>query len=116
MSVEIPRPSVEEVWEWLGGTVVGRKGTCVLPDHEDRNPSCSIREDEGKWRCFACNQGGDVVDLVMLAKGVNFLEGIELLKQFKDIGVADDYQPSSSLAPARPSKGGKAWTPPWRAF
>jgi hypothetical protein len=33
-----------------------------LPDHEDKTPSFYIYP-PGRWWCYGCNRGGDVVDL-----------------------------------------------------
>jgi DNA primase len=37
-------------------------GRCPLPDHEDRTPSFYIYP-PGRYWCYGCNRGGDVVDL-----------------------------------------------------
>jgi DNA primase len=37
-------------------------GHCPLPDHEDRTPSFYIYP-PGRWWCYGCGCGGDVVDL-----------------------------------------------------
>jgi hypothetical protein len=37
-------------------------GRCPLPDHEDKTPSFYIYP-PGRWYCYGCNRGGDVVDL-----------------------------------------------------
>jgi DNA primase len=37
-------------------------GHCPLPDHEDRTPSFYIYP-PGRWWCYGCSRGGDVVDL-----------------------------------------------------
>jgi hypothetical protein len=37
-------------------------GRCALPDHEDRTPSFYIYP-PGRWWCYGCDRGGDVVDL-----------------------------------------------------
>ena len=37
-------------------------GRCALPDHEDRTPSFYIYP-PGRWWCYGCGRGGDVVDL-----------------------------------------------------
>ena len=37
-------------------------GRCPLPDHEDRTPSFYIYP-PGRWWCYGCDRGGDVVDL-----------------------------------------------------
>jgi DNA primase len=40
-------------------------GRCPLPDHEDKTPSFYIYPGEvgGRWWCYGCGRGGDVVDL-----------------------------------------------------
>jgi DNA primase len=37
-------------------------GRCPLPDHEDKTPSFYIYP-PGRFYCYGCNRGGDVVDL-----------------------------------------------------
>lgn len=37
-------------------------GRCPLPDHEDKTPSFYIYP-PGRWWCYGCSRGGDVVDL-----------------------------------------------------
>jgi len=37
-------------------------GRCPLPDHEDKSPSFYIYP-PGRWWCYGCGRGGDVVDL-----------------------------------------------------
>jgi DNA primase len=37
-------------------------GRCPLPDHEDKTPSFYIYP-PGRWHCYGCGRGGDVVDL-----------------------------------------------------
>jgi hypothetical protein len=46
---------------------IGEKwvGRCPLPDHEDRTPSFTVYP--GRWHCYGCGRGGDVVDLARLA-------------------------------------------------
>ena len=37
-------------------------GRCPLPDHDDKYPSFYIYP-PGRWWCYGCSRGGDVVDL-----------------------------------------------------
>src|SRR5919112_517972 len=37
-------------------------GRCPLPDHEDKTPSFYVYP-PGRWWCYGCGRGGDVVDL-----------------------------------------------------
>lgn len=48
------------------------EGRCPLPDHEDHNPSFYIYP-LGRWWCYGCGRGGDVVDLEFHCGGYNEL-------------------------------------------
>ncbi len=40
-------------------------------DHGGENPtSLLVKPDEGRWHCFRCSEGGDLLDLWMKAKGI----------------------------------------------
>jgi DNA primase len=43
-------------------------GRCPLPDHDDHNPSFYIYP-PGRWWCYGCDRGGDVIDLEFLCGG-----------------------------------------------
>jgi DNA primase len=65
-------------------------GQCAIPDHEDKTPSFYIYP-PGRWWCYGCSRGGDVVDLeffcgdygelweAMIALAVEY--GVELPKR-----------------------------------
>ncbi len=41
---------------------------CPHPDHPDETPSFSVKGE--RWRCWsACNQGGDIIDLLVRMSG-----------------------------------------------
>jgi CHC2-type zinc finger protein len=42
---------------------------CPFPDHEDPNPSLSIKPDGRLWHCFGCQRGGDLFTLHMTLEG-----------------------------------------------
>src|SRR5215217_3694363 len=44
---------------------------CPLPDHEDRSPSFVVYPEPRGWYCFACQEGGDVVELARHAWGID---------------------------------------------
>jgi hypothetical protein len=62
----------------LKPTSNGWVGRCPLPGHEDTNPSFAVYSQNNRWYCFACLQGGDVVDLARHAWGYDE----------RDVGVA----------------------------
>jgi len=43
---------------------------CPMPDHEDRNPSCSVRGPNAyTWKCHVCDVGGTIYDLASALLG-----------------------------------------------
>jgi len=67
-------------------------GRC--PFHLERHPSCYI-EPEGKiWKCFGCQQGGDLFDFVMLAEDCTFSDALWIVADSSS-GVARESGPRS---------------------
>jgi len=71
-------------------TVVAASGVALRPSRkafmascpfhvEDRNPSMSVGGVEGRYHCFACGAGGDVIDYVARFNGIGFREAAERL-------------------------------------
>jgi len=51
----------------------GRGFMACCPFHvDDRNPSMSVGGVEGRYHCFACGAGGDVIDYVARFNGIGF--------------------------------------------
>jgi len=53
------------------------KGLC--PFHDERTPSFHVRPQMGRWHCFGCNEGGDVISFVQKLDGLGFTEAVEYL-------------------------------------
>lgn len=47
---------------------------CFL--HDDRTPSLGFCPATGRWRCFGCGAGGDVIELVKAHEGMDFEEAV----------------------------------------
>lgn len=54
----------------------GRGYTAVCPFHDDHDPSLSISEDKQIYKCFVCNNGGNVFSFVMNYKKIGFVEAV----------------------------------------
>src|SRR5918995_2954276 len=53
------------------------KGLC--PFHDERSPSFHVRPQVGRWHCFGCGEGGDVISFVQKIDGLTFAEAVEYL-------------------------------------
>lgn len=51
---------------------------CPLPDHEDRNASFIVDEQD-RFYCFGCGKGGDIFDFLELTKGLSLYHAAKYL-------------------------------------
>ncbi|GAB3115285.1 DNA primase [Janibacter alkaliphilus] len=53
------------------------KGLC--PFHDEKTPSFTVRESVGRYHCFGCGEGGDVLAFVQAVDHLTFTESVERL-------------------------------------
>jgi hypothetical protein len=61
----------------LQGSGVWRKALCCF--HEDHRPSLSVNVETGRFRCFACDAHGDLLDFHMRKHGLDFRSACKAL-------------------------------------
>lgn len=87
------------LWQAFAGLVVSTgpdRYKVLCPFHEDERQSCQVKRWNGAWlwRCFVCNDGGDVVDLVMRRERVNMRRAVEILD-----GSGTQGDPAAAVRP-----------------
>lgn len=121
---DLEKPNLEKLFEHYGLRIFGRdsggwrKAECPLPDHEDRNPSASVNESEGKWHCFTCGRGGDGYDIIQERESLAGFSAVRAFAgQFLDGSggeVRDDSGSGGSLSTSpRRHKGYRNKPAPW---
>lgn len=85
--------SCEEVAERLGMDVSRHKTICFM--HDDHNPSLTFfGQNRSRWKCFACDKGGNAINFVQEYCGFSFVEACAWLEQHFGSGVVDNsYTP-----------------------
>ena len=63
------------------------KGHC--PFHNERTPSFHVFAESQTWRCFGCNEGGDVFTFVEKQQGIDFRETLHYLAEKAGISVEE---------------------------
>ena len=63
------------------------KGHC--PFHNERTPSFYVFPESQTWRCFGCNEGGDVFAFVEKQLGIDFRETLRYLAEKAGISVEE---------------------------
>lgn len=60
---------MRQVLEYYG-LKTNRKGLCLCPFHNDRNPSLKAYKNGKGFYCFTCGTGGDVIKFAALYRGI----------------------------------------------
>src|SRR5438067_11881296 len=63
------------------------KGLC--PFHNERTPSFYVFPESQTWRCFGCNEGGDLFSFVQMQQGLEFHDALLYLAEKAGISVED---------------------------
>src|SRR5437660_1257432 len=80
---------VEEIGLVVGLQKSGKalKGLC--PFHNERTPSFYVFAETQTWRCFGCNEGGDVFSFVQKQQGLEFREALQYLAEKAGVSLDD---------------------------
>ena len=89
---------VEVIGHYIPLEKKGKSYRAVCPFHDDHDPSLSISEDKQIYKCFVCNNGGNVFTFVSNFKKVSFPEAVSEVASI--IGKPIDID----LAPKKVSK------------
>lgn len=76
------------------------KGLC--PFHDEKSPSFHVRPQVGRWHCFGCGEGGDVISFVQKTDGLGFAEAVEYLAG--KIGIQLRYEEGSERRQEEPGR------------
>ena len=76
------------------------KGLC--PFHDEKSPSFHVRPQVGRWHCFGCGEGGDVISFVQKMDGLGFTDAVEYLAG--KIGLQVRYEEGSERRTEEPGR------------
>jgi DNA primase len=80
---------VEEVGLVVALRKSGKSLQGLCPFHNERTPSFYVFPESQTWRCFGCNEGGDVFTFVEKQQGLDFREALLYLAEKVGIAVED---------------------------
>lgn len=90
IKARLPISSVVKEAVKLRSQGTGFLGLC--PFHNEKTPSFSVRDAEGRFKCFGCGTGGDVFEFVMKTRGIGFKETLLELAQRANVALPKEYQ------------------------
>lgn len=78
------RLDTKEVLEFYGLSF-NSNNFAICPFHTEKTPSLSVKGDQ--WKCFGCNEGGDIVNFVEKLFGISFKEALSKLDSDFSLGL-----------------------------
>ena len=85
----------------------GRNYVALCPWHDDSRPSLQVNPQRQTWKCWVCNDGGDIFSFVQKKEGVDFRESLEILADragitlhrsgSQDLGATENRNAKNSL-------------------
>ena len=80
---------VEEVGLVVALRKAGKSFQGLCPFHNERTPSFCVFPESQTWRCFGCNEGGDVFTFVEKQQGLDFREALRYLAEKAGVAVEE---------------------------
>lgn len=79
--VDIDRAKQSPILDLFTGKIkrYGKRATVHCPLHSEKTPSFVIYLDQNSWHCYGCNEGGDVIALIMKMNKLSFIEAVRKL-------------------------------------
>jgi len=70
---------VGTIGQYVSLKKIGRHHKGLCPFHAEKTASFTVNEEMGFYKCFGCNNGGDVIKFLMEIEGVDFRDALERL-------------------------------------
>lgn len=81
--------------------IPGHKGwyntNCLMPNHEDKDPSFGVNRETAKFRCFSCGEAGSIIDLVMKVENIGLQAAVSFLLNYLNITIDPASQKFMSI-------------------
>lgn len=63
----------------------GNNSVGLCPFHSDSNPSMSVSDSKGIFKCFSCGAGGGAINFIQNFEGISFIDAVKKISEKLDI-------------------------------
>jgi len=79
----------------------GKNYVGLCPFHADKKPSFYVTPSIGRYKCFACGEGGDIFTWVMKTQNLEFRDALEYLADKAGVSLSGSKAPRDKTAQSR---------------
>ena len=80
---------VEIIGEHVALKRAGKDFKARCPFHEERTPSFYVVPGKGFYKCFGCNESGDVFTFLMKRLGLGFVDAVKLVAERSGVEIRE---------------------------
>ncbi len=73
----------------------GSMYAALCPWHQDKKPSLQVNPTRQSWKCWVCDDGGDVFSFMMKRENVEFRQALEMLAERAGIELKQNNRPKT---------------------
>lgn len=87
---------VDVIGQYLSLSKNGRNYVAICPFHNDTRPSLSISQDKQIYKCFVCENGGNVFTFLQHYLKISYIEAVKKVAEIGRIDLSEyhlDYKP-----------------------
>ena len=70
------------------GIKLDKQHKALCPFHKEKTPSFSVSQSKQLWKCFGCEDGGDVISLVSKLLKISPLDACRYLNDINSLGIS----------------------------
>ncbi len=92
---------VDIISEYVSLSAAGKNFKGLCPFHEEKTPSFMVSRDRQMFKCFGCNEGGNVFTFLMKHEGMSYPEAIRLLSEKCGVTIPESSEADRALGQAK---------------
>lgn len=104
---------VDVINEFVPLKKAGKEFKANCPFHEERTPSFHVVPEKGFFKCFGCNQSGDVFKFLMERQGMDFVEAVKYVAGKAGVEVQEVRRATEAEDPNQALYGINAFAREW---